>query len=155
MVVLRDSDLDRGEPETAQRRYLDHFPEFAPDGDGLITSINFDAAIDYAYVLKLLGESAQADALLRRSLAFLDTTHRVGWIGYGIADVKIAVIQGDEDTALKALEEAVEAGWRKAWAAKLNDRALDPIRDDPRFKEQVAIIEADMAAQRERLLAET
>ncbi len=155
LVVLRDSDLDRGEPETAQRRYLDHFPEFAPDGDGLITSINFDAAIDYAYVLKLLGESAQADALLRRSLAFLDTTHRVGWIGYGIADAKIAVIQGDEDTALKALEEAVEAGWRQAWAAKLNDRALDPIRDDPRFKEQIAIIEADMATQRERLLAQT
>ncbi len=151
LVVLRDADLDRGEPETAQRRYLDHYPEFSQEGDGIITSTNIYAAIDYAYVLKRLGETARADALLRQSLEVLDSMHRIGWFGYGIADVKIAVLQGDKDTALKALEEAVEAGWRKAWAANLNDRAPDPIRDDPRFKEQVAIIEADMATQREAL----
>ena len=60
---------------------------------------------------------------------------------------------GEADKALETLAEAVAAGWRLNWRMTMGLGSLDSIRDDPRFIEQMEILEADMSAQLESYLS--
>ncbi len=155
LQILRDADLDRGEPEAARSRYLNAYPEFAGVNTVEITNLNAGAVIDYAYLLMQIGETQRGRDLLATLPEFLTTIPRIGLQGYDIDDVIVFVTLGDTDQALTALEQAVEEGWRARWRTAFKHRALAPIRNDPRFKAVEAKLEAEMAIQRERLLAET
>ncbi len=77
---------------------------------------------------------------------------RLGWIGYGIADVKIHALRGDKQKALSALRQAIDEGWRGLWWYFLERNPnLESLRGEPEFQAMVAEIEADMAAQLERV----
>ena len=60
-------------------------------------------AIDLASVLSNTGEQERSNLLLNRSFQHTQTLPRLGWIGYGISDVKIYTLQGDKQKALSAL----------------------------------------------------
>ena len=67
-------------------------------------------------------------------------------------DVRIYVMQGKKDQALRALQEAVAAGWRVDWRMHLKySPELAALHDDPQYKAMIADLEADMAAQLEHV----
>jgi hypothetical protein len=105
--------------------------------------------------LRAAGEGAAAGALLDRAEQVVRTIPRLGVAGYGIADVQIHALRGDDAKALAALREAERAGWRGPyWRYHRDfDPCLASIRNTPGFKAVFADIERDMARQRAELAA--
>jgi hypothetical protein len=73
-------------------------------------------------------------------------------LGYGFADVQIHAIRGDRQKALSALRQAIDEGWRGLWWYHLeHNLSLESLHDEPEFQAMVAELQAEMAAQLERL----
>lgn len=145
--VLRDSEIGRGEAAKARARYEDFNPEFADQGMFVVLPSSYGAIVDYAYLLLLAGENDRLRQILLPTLDFLADTPRLGPSGTGIDDVRALAMLGEADKALETLAQVVASGWRRNWRSIFGLGSLDSIRDDPRFIEQIEILEADMAAQ--------
>jgi hypothetical protein len=101
-----------------------------------------------------LGEDAPADEMLveaRRTLrrAELNGVDN-GEYFYMLGGV--AAVDGEPEEALGALESAYAKGFRRGWMLDIDQR-FEVLRDDPRFIEFEARIDADMRAARERVEA--
>jgi tetratricopeptide (TPR) repeat protein len=154
LFILRDADLASGDWQAARARYAQAFPELLTAEAPSIDIRNYFVAIELALVLQRSGETDRADRLLDLSEQFIQRIQRMGQGGYGIADVQIAALRGQDKLALATLRQAEQAGWRDFWWYYMKlDPALAPIRDDPEFKAVFADIERDMTAQRARLEA--
>ena len=57
-----------------------------------------------------------------------------------------ALLRGDLDVALQRLERAVDAGWREHYL-QMNDPYWAPMRDEPRYRELMARVKADVDRQ--------
>jgi hypothetical protein len=88
--------------------------------------------------------------LLRRAEGWVMTSQRLGRFGYGLADVQIRLLRGQQGEALELLREAERAGWRGPyWRYHRDfDPVMAPIRNHAGFKAVFADIERDMARQR-------
>jgi TolB-like protein/Tfp pilus assembly protein PilF len=127
-------------------------PELLNEDSPKVGSKNYRAAIDLALILSKTGEQQRADWLLESSLQYIQRNPRLGLIGYWISDVQIYTLQGDKQKALSALRQAIDEGWRNSWWYFLKfDPILESLHDEPEFQAMVAEIEADMAAQLERV----
>ena len=90
-------------------------PELLNEDSPKINNGNYRAAIDLALILSKLGEHERADWLLESSLQYIQQIPRLGFDGYGVADVKIYALQGDKQEAFSALQRAIDEGWRASW----------------------------------------
>ena len=149
--LLRDADIAAGNPRAARDRYLNSYPILDGTESIEIDTGTFRPAVDFAELLSYMGQEERARQLLQAALNYLPTQSRLGRIGREIDDVRALAQLGESERALTALAEAVEAGWRFHWRTMLRDRGLDSIRDDLRFRELEAILQADMAAQLEHV----
>ncbi len=117
-----------------------------------VESKNYRAAIDLALISSKTGEQRRADWLLEGGLQYIQQIPRLGFFGYGIADVQIYALQGDKQKALAALQRAIDEGWRDTWWFYLKyDPTLESLHDEPEFQAMVAEIETDMAVQLARV----
>jgi len=150
---LRDADLKQGNHQAARLRYAKAYPALLASTSPTIDGSNWQAAVDVAPVLRAAGEGAAAGALLNRAGEVVRTIPRLGVRGYGIADVQIHALRGDNAKALAALREANKAGWRGPYWRYYRDfdPCLASIRNAPEFKAVFADIERDMARQRAEL----
>jgi TolB-like protein/Tfp pilus assembly protein PilF len=152
LANLRNHDLRAGRYAEARTRYGQGYPALLNEDEPVIGIWNYEVAIDLALVLTKTGEQDRADLLLERSLAYTRTVPRLGVNGYGISDVLIHALQGQSDTALAALRQAVDQGWRADWWLYLeHDPNLESIRSRPEFQAILKEIQADMAAQLARV----
>lgn len=105
--------------------------------------------------LNALGRESEAKAMAERMLLSLKPAVRMGLYGYGLTDVALLAQMGNREQALATLEKAVDEGWQGPYWQFLRDfdPALQPIRDDPRFRAAFGRLEASVAAQRARLPA--
>ena len=100
----------------------------------------------------MTGEHERADLLLARSLQHIRSIPRLGFSGYGISDVQIYALQGEDQKTLSALQEAVDQGWRFLWRYSLNyNLNMASLRDNPEFRKIVEELEMDMATQLARV----
>jgi tetratricopeptide (TPR) repeat protein len=154
LFILRNADLLSNNWQAARGRYAQAFPELLATAAPPIDIRNYRAAIELALVLQRSGESERAGRLLDLSEQVIRRLQRMGQGGFGIADVLIAALRGQNDLALALLREAEQQGWRDYWwYYRTYEPALAPIRDEPEFKAVFTDIERDMAAQRARLEA--
>jgi TolB-like protein/DNA-binding winged helix-turn-helix (wHTH) protein len=152
VVLLRDAALSGDDLRGARAAYERHFPELLAEPPTL-HAFNYRAAIDLALVLQGSGEHERATELLRRVEPWLRSRARLGHLGYGLADVQIRLLRGEQEDALRRLREAANAGWRGPyWRYHRDfDPVLAPIREHPEFKSVFADIESDVARQRDEL----
>ena len=148
----RDHELRARRYSEARALYEESYPELLDEGDPAVDGSNWCAAINLAIVLSKTGEQEQADLLLNRSFQHIQTLTRLGSYGYGIADVRIYALRGNKQKALSNLRQAIDDGWRVSWRYFLkHDSALESLHDELEYQAMVAEIEADMAAQLERV----
>ena len=103
------------------------------------------------------GSPAQAERLLAGAEALTRPPNsRLGFFGYGLMDVEIALIRGDLALALRRLRAAYDQGWRGPFWRYYRDidPVLSEIRGTPEFKAVFADIERDMRRQAQRLAAQ-
>ena len=154
LSILRDRALSNGRVQEAWTLYAEAYPDLISDPAPQIDYSNYGPAIDLALVLSMTGENERAELLLTRSLQYIRSIPRLGFAGHGISDVQIYALQGKNQEALFALQEAVNQGWRFLWRYSLNHNLnMASLRDEPEFRKIVGELEIDMAAQLARVVA--
>ena len=152
LFLLRNADLAAGRYDVARSRYARAFRELTEPEVPEVNVSNYRAAVDLALVLIRLGEQERANDLLAGSLMAIDSLPRHGMNGYSITDVRIYSLQQRPEQALNALRQAIAEGWRIfSWVYLLHDPGLDAIRGEPEFQRLYAELQADLAAQAERV----
>jgi TolB-like protein len=151
LAFLRNHELREGRPAEARTLYERIRPALLSEDNPNVDYNNYEIAIDLALVLIRTGEQERADLLLDRSLEYIQTVPRLG-LGHWIADVQIYALQGEKKKALAALRQAIDEGWRAFWWYFLKRNPnLESLHDEPEYQAMVEEIEADMAAQLERV----
>jgi tetratricopeptide (TPR) repeat protein len=115
-----------------------------------VNADNIRKAVDLALLLRRTGAGAQADALLREVIRRYDEMYAPGAANYplGISKVSALASLGDLEAALATLEMLIDEGWRILWQFELEtNRALDPLREDPRFHALFDRIREDLEMQ--------
>ena len=154
LMLLRNEDLRRGDPAAARARYAETYPDLLGEKTPVIDGANADAALDLAMVLTLTGEHDRARELLDGVETFIAPLPRMNVDGYGVADVQMHAIRGDDAKALAALREAIDAGWRSDWRYyRDHEPAFERIRGTDEFRRIFRKVEVDLAEQRARLAA--
>jgi len=158
LACFQDLDLQAGRYEEARAWFGETYPELLNDKAPKIDFTNYRAAVAFAPALIKTGDQTRANLLLNDSLKYIKTISRLGgFYGYGIEDVRIYTLLGQNAKALDSLREAVDAGWRTDWIRENSwwslhqDSILKPLHDDPEFKAITQEIEADMAVQLARV----
>ena len=154
LSMLRNHYLEQGDPESARARYEDSYPELLDDDNPEISLQNYRPAIDLALVLRAEGDNRRAEVLLDRAMRFVQsgTTARLGVGGYGIAEVQIHALRGEQQQALDALRQAIDEGWRGFWWFYLkNNPNLESLQEKPEFKLMVQQVETRMTKHEEIL----
>lgn len=149
---LRNADLQAGRLDAAILRYRRAHPELFANNEAVVNHANVNAAVDLALVLKRSGDTEHADRLLDGAIAACASMPRFGVDGYWITDVRAYATQGRKDLALETLARAAADGWRiLSWHYFAEDPNLGPLRDDRRFQQIRAEVEADLVTQRQRV----
>ena len=133
--LLDQRDMDAGRTAQAIRRYARLYPALNGPGGPEASRRNLEAAISLAALLQNRGDPGTARRLLEQCRGVIADMPRLGLHGYGIADVEIHALQGDDRLALAALQRALEEGWRANWRLHLEHNPnLAGLRDDPDFQ---------------------
>jgi TolB-like protein/DNA-binding winged helix-turn-helix (wHTH) protein/cytochrome c-type biogenesis protein CcmH/NrfG len=158
--IVLAADLVEGNYEDVITRYLTLYPELDEGvfpiqrlrGDFSWVPEAFLVTLNLASIYVHAGEDAKADSLL--SLIESELPHwptDIVW-GHGFANAELHALRGEKNQALAALREDAARGMRYLWRWQLlHNPILESIRDSPEFSAIVAEIEADMAAQLERV----
>ena len=155
LSILRDHALADGRVQEARTLYAEAYPDLIDAAAPQISNSNYGPAIDLALVLSMTGEHERADLLLARSLQHIRSIPRLGFSGYGISEVQIYALQGEDQKALSALQEAVDQRWRFLWRYSLNyNLNMASLRDNPEFRKIVEDLEMDMATQLAQVVAD-
>ncbi|HEY9235712.1 MAG TPA: tetratricopeptide repeat protein, partial [Phenylobacterium sp.] len=146
-----------GEYEAAREQFLITSPElFEPRPQ--VSARLANEITGAAYVIARTGDQGQAQRILQATLEA--TAPKPGLrqpTARRIARVKAYAMLGDNERAIAELRAAVDAGYRQLvdidGFMRLDAYPMvAPLRADPRFKAQIARIEADNARMRQKLL---
>ena len=116
---------------------------------------NIKDAIPLATALKGLGETARADLLLEKSVAYLERLPDRHKMVSGFDALAAAyALQGRKQEALGEIRWGIGAGWRHEWYLLRGRPELKSIRDEAGFKAAFEDIRADLTRQLANIPAE-
>ena len=120
LEALRILDLRVGDGASALARLQSSYGHLL-ESDKPLTVAGKDGAIELAYLMRLSGDLDQALQLESMVEDYIATHPRMGYAGYGVADVKLAMIREDPASAMQALEQAIADGFRtRVWLLDLD-----------------------------------
>lgn len=154
MRIKRDEAIADGEFFRALATFRDRHPELFADAPRILPG-NIQQAVDLAFLLQRSADGRRAEDLLRRAVAaygepgFTNGSARTVVLS---ARAEALALLGENHAALAELERIVAQGWRAQWRweTDLNANFIG-LREAPGFRRLLDRIEADVAAQRERL----
>jgi TolB-like protein/Tfp pilus assembly protein PilF len=150
--LVRDREMKAGRLEAARGLFEQAYPELFLDSELNVDRGNREAAVDLAYLLLQTGERNRAERLLDKSQAAIALGRGSTIEGFSVLEARIHALRGDRASALPALRQAVDQGWRWfAWYFLNHDPLLAPLHGDPEFQAMKQEIEADMAEQLARV----
>jgi len=150
--LLRDYELRAGRVSEARALYENRYPELLNRDDPAVSRTNYRAAIGLAMIAFRSQEPGYAELLLERSLEVLQQLPRLGEYGYGVADVQIYALRGENQKALATLRRAIDERWRALWWYYLeHDLALESLHAEPAYQAMISEIRAEMAQQLARV----
>ncbi len=125
--------------------------EIDPGGFFSPTLWDENHALAWAYLQT--GAVNEAKSILEACGEFFGSRESEGQLHRGpelLLYARNTLLLGDKDLALDRLRRAIDAGWRDYYNV-LHDPMWDSIRDNPVFQELMAMVKADLDAQRERV----
>ena len=137
-----------GRYEEALRSAAEFYPQFMCDPDPEVSRPALRSAIHVSLALEKTGDRECSDRLLETALELTQVMPRLGFFGYGFADVEIYARQGKKEQALAALRQAIDDDCCVFWwtqAERSPHTAL--LRDDPEFNAMMDEIRFEMATQ--------
>lgn len=128
------------------------YPELVCDPDPEVSRLNLFPAINRSLALEKVGDRECAARLLEKALDQMQRMPRLGFFGYGIADVEVYARQGKPEQALAVLRQAIDAGYRMPWWTQAERSPhTELLRDDLQFQAMMEEIRVDLASQLERV----
>jgi len=132
----------------ALRIAAESYPEFACDREPEISRLNLFPAINVSLALQETGDHECANRLLDKALERMRTMPRLGYSGYGFADVEVYARQNKTEQALTALRQAIDEGSRVFWWTQVERSPhTESLRADPEFNAMMDEIRSEMATQ--------
>jgi len=130
------------------------YPELSCDVAPILSHSNLFPAINLSLALEETGYRECAARMLDKSLEFMKGMPRLGYSGYGIADVEVYARQGRIRLALDTLRQAIDQGYRSSWWSQGEGSPhMVALLEEPEFKSMMDEIRADMAIQLARVRA--
>ena len=145
--ILRNHDLDEGQPEAARARYAAAIPELF-ENPPRVGEVNFINAIDLAYVLRELGDLEAAEFMLEEANKFVMGRPRTGPSGIQFLDIEVMAMNGETDAALETLEKSAESDWTRFWWQAPMNPNLANLHQHPRFMAAMELIRTRAAGYR-------
>jgi TolB-like protein/Tfp pilus assembly protein PilF len=141
-----------GRPERALALLLHRSPQLATDP---ITIVNCDSLIALATALQQTGQRREADLVLRRIAAWLDSDRAPRRPQRWLARAQVHALLGETEKAFAAMDRAFDEGHRSTLGSAYiqvpyrgeDNPAFASVRDDPRLAAWYARIRADNARQ--------
>lgn len=128
------------------------YPEFMCDREPEISRLNLQPAIHISLALEKTGDRECADRLLDKVLEQTRDMPRLGFFGYGFADVGVYARQNKKDRALTALRQAIDDNccvhW---WTQAERSPHTELLRGNPEFNAMMDEIRSEMATQLEHV----
>ena len=154
--------LIAGEPVRALQILKPRMPDLV-SGTEPVDAYNVLPALDLAAAWSRTGDATSANAMLTRVQAFFNGPSVPAVPYFEFIHARMHALRGESELALQALERAYQRGFRQTWAVDVQPQPflyIDPIdvdpafaslRKDQRFARWLARLNADNAAQLERL----
>jgi TolB-like protein/Tfp pilus assembly protein PilF len=130
-------------------------PEGLP-GPGLGGDFELMFAQFLVHGYQQVGRAEDAESLLDRIDGHIEDLRRAGvgqWPGLYVAEARNHALRGDTVAALAALRHAVNRGWRD-YVFERHNPCWESLRNVPEYRSLMALAEADVAAQRQRIKAD-
>ncbi len=133
--------------------------QFAPlfntddDSDGRADKTLVSDRVDYIYALSKAGQKQAAQRLARELLVTLTEQNRMGYLGYGVSDVILLLIDERFNEAGDAFAAALNDGWLHWFDPRYGGPhpGLMPLQQDSRFEQWQHYIEVALDQQRNKL----
>jgi tetratricopeptide (TPR) repeat protein len=126
--------------------------ELLCDDGPTVTRSNLFQALNLSLALEKTGDRECATTLLNRVLVQLPTIPRMGFFGYGFADVEILARLGKEEQAIASLRRAIDDNYRAYWWSQVEKSPhTASLRENPEFIAMMREIKEDMALQLARV----
>jgi len=124
---------------------------FQRTADGLFHSAPYPVKLAHAYYLGRGGDTARAGKLFDEILAANQKALTAGadWPMVFMQNAAVHALRGEPTAALDELDRAYQAGWRDGRLLAI-DPFFESVRSEPRFRDMLSRIEADVAAMRAR-----
>ena len=140
--VLRDLDIEQKQPEMALDRYRNVAPDLFDNGDSA-QRVWLVAALDLAYLHRVMGDEARAQDLLHSVLAraadvqFVEREIDTQWML-----LEATFLLGDQKGAEEMLQSEVQPSWIRWWHYTTSRPTIRALRDSRAYREATAFIDA-------------
>ena len=124
-----------------------------PEGISTVTYEEMETLKLLAIAYQRQGQTAEASEILEHCLTLVSDAQENGWATPQLLNRlgEIYAVHGNREAALEALSASVEQGWREL--GMLDHRLFwQPLHDDPEFLRIKAIVDDDLALQRELVM---
>jgi hypothetical protein len=141
-----------GDYQTIPDAGADLYPELSCSAETAVSRRNIGQAVPLSLARMKHGEQECTARLLEGALSLTSRMPRLGRFGFGIVDVEARSSLGRTDSALAALRQAIDTGWRSTWGLSVELRPqLAALLSEPEFATMTAEIERDMSIQLARV----
>ncbi len=125
-----------------------HAPGLVTDGAIHVGISEVHDAVVAGYVLRASGDIDRSEEVFDAALSTIQTMNRTRGIYFDNLDIYIHAIRDDRESAVAALREAIDAGWRRAWWT-LREPVFDDMATSPKWRSMIRELEEDIARQRQ------
>lgn len=115
-------------------------------GPRQVVSEELGPPIELALAYARAGEEERADSLTQELEAEIPEREGAQYWWDHLRLAQLSMLRGEKRQAIEHLERAYELGYRDAHIR--NDRLMEPLRDDPRFRRFVARMDEDIDRMR-------
>jgi TolB-like protein/Flp pilus assembly protein TadD len=109
-----------------------------------------------AYAYQQVERNEDAERVLERVSGHIQKLRLAGigqWPNLYVVEARNHALRGETSAALAALRQAVNKGWRD-YTYERHNPCWQSLREEPQYQSLMALVEADVAAQRERVRIE-
>jgi TolB-like protein/Tfp pilus assembly protein PilF len=126
------------------------WPDLSCGSGPIVQRNNIFQAMNLSLAYERTGQPACSEALLTGILDFITGQRGLSPRAFGFLDAEVYARQGEIDRAIATLRASVDAGMRALWLNQVElSPHMDRLREHPAFPAIQAIVQADLARQRD------